>query len=61
MTKKEETYSYKGWLNSDSFVKRAFGVFGYSIVAQLLIMLIMTGLTIIAAIIGVIIGTGFSS
>ncbi len=21
MTKKEETYGYKGWLNSDSFVK----------------------------------------
>lgn len=26
----EETYSYKGWLNSDSFLKRMCAVFGYS-------------------------------
>lgn len=24
--KKEDTHSYKGWMNSDSFWKRAFGV-----------------------------------
>lgn len=34
---KVDTYSYKGWLNSDSFIKRAFAVYGYSIVAGLLI------------------------
>ncbi|HOR78808.1 MAG: hypothetical protein BWX50_00053 [Euryarchaeota archaeon ADurb.Bin009] len=32
-----DTYSYKGWLVSDSFVKRAFAVFGYNLVAGLLI------------------------
>lgn len=34
---KEETYSYKGWLNSDSFLKRAFAIYGYSLVAALII------------------------
>jgi len=53
MTEKEETYSYKGWLNSDSFIKRAFGVLGYVIVAELFIAIIITGLAII--------GAGFSS
>ncbi|MFT4311814.1 MAG: hypothetical protein ACMXYF_01145 [Candidatus Woesearchaeota archaeon] len=38
MTKsKKDTYSYKGWLNSDYFLKRAFAVYGYSVVAGLLI------------------------
>jgi len=37
--KKEDTHSYKGWLNSDSFWKRAFAVFGYSVVAQTVISL----------------------
>jgi hypothetical protein len=32
-----ETYSYKGWLISDSFFKRAFAVLGYNIVAGLII------------------------
>ena len=34
---KEDTYSYKGWLNSDSFLKRAFAVFGYSLIPFLII------------------------
>ena len=38
---KEDTYSYKGWLNSDKFLKRAFAVYGYSIVAGLVISLII--------------------
>ena len=33
----EDTYSYKGWLNSDSFLKRAFAVYGYSTVAGLIL------------------------
>ena len=39
--KEEETYSYKGWLISDSFLKRAFAVYGYSLVAGLIISLIV--------------------
>ena len=38
---KGDTYSYKGWLNSDKFLKRAFAVYGYSIVAGLVISLII--------------------
>ena len=34
---KEDTYSYKGWLNSDSFLKRAFAIYGYMLVAGLMI------------------------
>ncbi len=34
---KEDTYSYKGWIVSDFFLKRAVAIFGYSIVAQLII------------------------
>jgi len=34
---KEETYSYKGWLNSDSFWKRALAVVGYSFVGTFII------------------------
>jgi hypothetical protein len=32
-----DTYSYKGWLVSDSFLKRALAVFGYNLVAGLII------------------------
>lgn len=35
--KQKETYSYRGWLNSDSFLKRAFAVYGYAFVAGLII------------------------
>ena len=35
--KGSDTYSYKGWLNSDSFFKRAFSILGYMFVAQLII------------------------
>ena len=30
---KVDTYSYKGWLNSDSFWKRAFAILGYQMAA----------------------------
>ena len=30
----EDTYSYRGWLVSDSFLKRTAAVFGYALVAQ---------------------------
>lgn len=32
-----DSYSYKGWLVSDSFFKRAFAVFGYNLVAGIII------------------------
>ena len=34
---KEDTYSYQGWLNSDKFLKRAFAIYGYMLVAGLMI------------------------
>lgn len=34
---KKDTHSYKGWLNSDSFMKRAFAIYGYMMVAALII------------------------
>ena len=34
---KKDTYDYKGWLNSDKFLKRAFAIYGYVIVAGLII------------------------
>ena len=37
--KKKDTHSYKGWLNSDFFIKRAFATYGYSFVAGLIIIL----------------------
>ncbi|MBI3032565.1 hypothetical protein HYY69_03760 [Candidatus Woesearchaeota archaeon] len=35
--KKQDTYNYKGWLHSDSFLKRAFAVWGHFITAHLII------------------------
>ncbi len=32
-----DTYSYKGWIISDSFIKRCFGVFGHYLVANLIV------------------------
>jgi hypothetical protein len=55
-----DTYSYKGWLNSDKFLKRALANVGYNVVGGLIIyaiifvpiMLIMLLVGIFAAIIG---------
>jgi hypothetical protein len=38
---KEDTYSYRGWLVSDHFWKRAFGVFGYGLAAEAVIILVL--------------------
>ncbi|KAF5038290.1 hypothetical protein DSECCO2_555840 [anaerobic digester metagenome] len=46
-----DTYSYKGWLVSDSFLKRALAVFGYNFVAGLII---WVGLFIIFMLFGVV-------
>jgi len=47
--KSEDTHSYKGWLNSDSFLKRAFAIVGYQAVAGLIIYGIILGTILIFA------------
>ncbi|HPN14889.1 MAG TPA: hypothetical protein PLF71_02125 [bacterium] len=54
---KQDTYSYKGWMNSDSFIKRAFGVYGYGLVASFIISaVVMTVLVALAVLMG---GAGY--
>ncbi len=48
-----DTYSYQGWLNSDSFWKRAFGIFGYYLAASLVLYLVLLILFVIFAVISV--------
>ena len=48
---KKDTYSYKGWIISDSFFKRAFAIFGYSLIPALLIYGALIVLAIIFAMI----------
>ncbi len=51
-----DTHSYKGWLNSDSFLKRTFAVYGYNMVASLIVSIpIMIIVGIFAAIFGALI------
>ena len=47
MKEKKDTYSYKGWLNSDNFLKRVFAIFGYYTVASLIISAIFFGIVIV--------------
>ena len=42
-----DTFSYKGWLNSDKFLKRSFAALGYQIVAALIVYGIILGIVII--------------
>ena len=44
---KENAYNYKGWLNSDSFLKRAFACLGYQSVAALIIYGIILGVILV--------------
>jgi len=37
--KVEDTFGYKGWMNSDNIWKRMFGVFGYYTLANIVITL----------------------
>lgn len=51
---KTDKFAYKGWMNSDNFIKRAFGVFGYQMVAGCIVQaVVMTVFVIFAAIFGV--------
>jgi len=47
MKEKVDKHQYKGWLNSDSFLKRAFAVLGYSSVATLIIYGAILGLILV--------------
>jgi len=38
---KEDTYNYKGLLNSDSFIKRLIGFILYSILANILLYVVL--------------------
>jgi len=49
-----DTHSYKGWLNSDSFLKRAFAIYGYSFVASLIISVPIFIIAAIIAVVGVV-------
>ena len=49
MNKKKDTFSYKGWLNSDSFIKRMLAIMGYYITGQLLLATIFFMIWIIVA------------
>lgn len=57
MSETKDTFSYKGWMNSDSFMKRAFGVYGYSLVAGFIISAaVMAVFVVLGILIG---GAGF--
>lgn len=54
--KTEDTHSYKGWLNSDSFIKRAFASLGYQSVATMMIYWVILWIFLIFMIIAWILG-----
>lgn len=53
----EDTYSYKGWLVSDSFLKRMLAIMGYNMVGGMIIygimFLFLLLIVFLAAIVGV--------
>lgn len=51
---KVDTYSYKGWLNSDSFLKRAFAVVGYQFAASLIFYAVILGMALVFGLLGFI-------
>lgn len=56
IAKSVDTHSYKGWLNSDSFVKRAFASLGYQIVATLMIYGVILGFALVIGLIAFLVG-----
>ncbi len=50
-SKKIDTYSYKGWLNSDGFFKRVFAIMGYQMVATFIFQFVFFGIILIFALI----------
>jgi len=52
MPKRKDTYSYRGWLVSDSLIKRALAVGAYYLVATLLVTVAIIPLMIIFGFLG---------
>ncbi len=52
----KETYSYKGWLISDSFIKRSFASVGYQTMGAIFIYLIVLVAMLLLGGIALIIG-----
>ena len=48
-TDRNDTNSYKGWLNSDSFIQRCFAVVGYYMVGALIIYGVILAIAVIFA------------
>jgi hypothetical protein len=48
---KEDKFGYKGWMNSDSFLKRSFGVFGYQMVAGCMVQAVVMAIFLFFAVI----------
>jgi hypothetical protein len=46
---KADKFGYKGWMNSDKFIKRSFGVFGYNMFAGCLIQAVLTAIFVFFA------------
>lgn len=55
----EDTFSYKGWLISDSFLKRSFAVFGYSLIPPLLIYAVILVLALFFGLIAFVLAAVF--
>jgi hypothetical protein len=52
----EDTYSYKGWIISDSFFKRMLAIMGYNMVGGLLIYAVFFILLLIIIFLAAIVG-----
>lgn len=46
---KVDKFAYKGWMNSDNFLKRAFGVLGYQMVASCMVQAVIWSIIIFFA------------
>jgi hypothetical protein len=53
----EDSYSYRGWMNSDSILKRAIGVWLYAMAGGLIVWFtVMFLLVVVAFVLGFIVG-----
>lgn len=48
----KDTYGYKGWLTSDSFMKRSFASVGYQSMGALFVYLIIMAIALVAGGVG---------
>lgn len=52
----KDTHSYRGWLNSDSFLKRAFAIYGYSVIPSFVISIMLFAIILLAGLLGSLLG-----